>query len=290
MATVHVESWRASYAELLSQRAILSRTVETRTRQWTEWLVRPAGRTIMVVEHGGRVVGFAAAGPSRDPDAGAMVAELYSLYLAPGSLGQGLGRMLWNALPDQLAAGGYREASLWVAVANRKARQFYIRCGFRSDGGEKLDTIEDTELAEIRYRAGLPDLPFVAGLARSLDDEDFDGAARRLDPALCYETGQGDLVGIAPVIDSYRRAAQGAHAMLDELVNESAVLALGGDRYRVDYTDRLRHHGYAHVFRCQQILTLPPGRGVTRIVHRELRGERTRLLAFFRRAGVRARS
>lgn len=288
IARAHVDSWHAAYRDLLPEQAILSRTVETRTAQWGEWLADPQHRRILVAELGGRVVGFASAGPGRDADLGPLVAELYAIYVAPDGLGQGLGSMLWAALPDQLALDGFRDACLWVAAANSRARSFYDRCGFVTDGATKQDCFADAPLEALRYRAGLPDQPFVVGLATALDDEDFPGTARRLDPEVSYETGQELLRGPDAVVASYRRAAEGAHRMLDELVNESIVKHLGGQRYRIDYTDRLRHRGHIHVFRCQQIVTLPEGRGVTRIQHRELSGERQRLLAFFRRAGVRA--
>lgn len=286
IARVHVESWLHNYRDLLPEHALLSRTVESRTQQWNRWLLEGGGRRVLVAERGGRIAGFAFAGPARDTDADPWTAELYALYLAPEGMHQGLGSRLWGALPDALAQAGFRQATLWVARDNARARAFYARCGFGEDGATKVEDFAGAPLPELRCRAGLPDLPFVAGLALALDTLDWAGAAGRLDPDCAYDTGQGTLHGRDDTIAALHLAAAPARARLDGLQSERQPLALGGGRFRIDQADRLRHQGQAHVFRCQQALTLPEGKAVTRIVHRELPGERARLQAFLRRVGV----
>lgn len=284
IARVHVASWRAAYAGLLPEGVLASRTVEVRTRHWVEWLSDGAPRRILVAERNGAVVGFGAAGPARG--GGPRTAELYSLYLAPEALGEGFGTLLWNALADPLAGDGFREAVLWVADGNERALRFYEARGFRADGGRRSECFDGAPMAALRCRTTLSDLAFAQGFARALDAEDFDGAARRLDPDAVYDTGKQILRGSEAIVASYRAAATRARALLEELVNESAVEALEDRRFRVRYTDRLQHRGERHAFRCEQILTVPPARGVTRIEHRELPGERAALDAFLERAGV----
>jgi GNAT superfamily N-acetyltransferase len=68
--------------------------------------------------------------------------ELKSLYVAADQRGSGLGtRLLTSAV-------GARPAFLWVFEANRRARNFYLRNGFRGDGAAKIDP--DTGVPEIR--------------------------------------------------------------------------------------------------------------------------------------------
>jgi ribosomal protein S18 acetylase RimI-like enzyme len=97
------------------------------------------------------VVGFAAYGIQRSvdglprqPGAGRapgpaprpLLAELYSLYVAPDWWSTGTGRALMDRVLAGARAEGYPRIILWVLRDNRRARRFYERAGFRRKGAE----------------------------------------------------------------------------------------------------------------------------------------------------------
>ncbi|OIQ44877.1 MAG: GNAT family N-acetyltransferase [Roseobacter sp. MedPE-SW] len=90
---------------------------------------------VTVAEQEGRVVGFLA----RDG------AEICSLYLAPGSCGQGIGKAL---LQEAKAA----QPQLWLQafVANSGARRFYQREGFHQ-GARGAGQDNEEGLPDIRF-------------------------------------------------------------------------------------------------------------------------------------------
>src|SRR5579884_4186709 len=88
--TIRVHGWRAAYRHILPAEALDALPVdETR---WRRRIVDPPpGWSIVVAEDHGRVVGFAATGPSRDEDE---VGELYAIYVDPAHWSTGAGGAL----------------------------------------------------------------------------------------------------------------------------------------------------------------------------------------------------
>ena len=246
-----------------------------RVAWWAERLERPDSPTILV-ERGGVPVGFAAAGPALDPDTDDRCAELYAAWLLPEARVLAMDRSLLRAVPDALGRAGYRAAVAWVADDARGAYE-----GWRPAPATPL-----LPRPGIRLTMSISPLSCVAGFGRAVEVADFARAGHFLDPACVFETGRGELVGPAAVLAHYAEAAAAAQSLFDELAKESDADLVGGDRYRIRFTDRLRKGEHIHVYRFDQVFSVPEGRGITRIVHRERPGERARLDAFFRRAGV----
>ena len=80
--------------------------------------------------HDGRVVGMAAAGDSSS----AGTAALTSLWVEPGSRGQGVGDGLVIAVVEWAKAAGFSQVLLWVTEANSHAEALYERNGFIRTG------------------------------------------------------------------------------------------------------------------------------------------------------------
>ncbi len=98
IARVHVAAWRSTYRGLLPDDLLANLSEADRARYWrdqTEAIGTDATRGTVLVAEGedGTVVGFASAGPEREPDAG-FDAELYAIYLLEDHQGRGLGRRL----------------------------------------------------------------------------------------------------------------------------------------------------------------------------------------------------
>ncbi|WP_375426468.1 GNAT family N-acetyltransferase [uncultured Friedmanniella sp.] len=144
----HLACWREAYTGLVPQDRldVVLAAIDERVERWRRILAGFPGR--LLAEDAGDVVGFAAAGASRDDDL-ALDQELYALYVRQAYWGTGLGHLLITA------AIGEAAASLWVFRDNARARRFYAAHGFVPDGSEKLEPY--FERLEIRMvRSALP--------------------------------------------------------------------------------------------------------------------------------------
>jgi ribosomal protein S18 acetylase RimI-like enzyme len=159
IARVHVDSWQASYLGLLPASFLNRLTVPDQTARWRRILrgATTLGSRTWVLSVNDRVRGFSSAGPTRDTDDDVRrVGEIYTLYLSPRVWGRGYGAELFEAVQDDLAARGFRTATLWVLEGNARARRFYEQAGFERDGARRPVYLETSiALPEIRYQRGL---------------------------------------------------------------------------------------------------------------------------------------
>lgn len=126
----HLACWRETYSALLSPSFFAARDPDRFAANWARTL-QEAPDSVVVAELDGEVVGFAQAVPSRD-DPPVRPLELTMLYLRAAQHGSGLGQALLDAVL------GDAPASLWVAERNPRARRFYERNGFASDGAREV--------------------------------------------------------------------------------------------------------------------------------------------------------
>lgn len=135
LAALHISTWRETYGHALSEDFFDDAALQRRRELWTRLTAehRP-GRSVVVAEIDGSVVGFAAAGPPQpdevDPPRDL---QLYLIYVAAAHHGGGAGQAMIDAVL------GDRPAYLWVMKDNPRAQAFYRRNRFRSDGMEKGD-------------------------------------------------------------------------------------------------------------------------------------------------------
>jgi ribosomal protein S18 acetylase RimI-like enzyme len=153
IAEVHVDTWRHAYRDLLPIEFLNALSAEARERYWaSELAVTPGDRTPWLADSAGQVAGFASVGPSRDADAQVGTGELYTLYVMPEMWDRGVGADLLRRAEHDLIDHDYAEATLWVLADNARARRFYERAGWRTDGAERIECIGEVRLREVRYR------------------------------------------------------------------------------------------------------------------------------------------
>ena len=146
---VHVRAWQAAYRGHMPDDYLDGLRAEDRAAYWERALRRDDLRgTILVVERGGEVVGFAAVGPSPDPQG---AGELYAINLDPDHWGTGTGRALLEEAQAELARLGFGEAVLWVLTGNARARRFYEIAGW-ADGDQRTSEVFGVTVPEVRYR------------------------------------------------------------------------------------------------------------------------------------------
>ena len=161
IAHVRRESWFAAYEGIIA-----APVIDRATAPGAVPLAPPPYRRTMVAVGGARpaIVGYASFGPERivatafpsppSPDDGrpapagdltpggraGHVAELYALYVTPAWWSTGTGRALMGSVLAALEAERYRRVVLWVLADNARARRFYERAGFATDGGTNILT------------------------------------------------------------------------------------------------------------------------------------------------------
>jgi GNAT superfamily N-acetyltransferase len=146
IARVHVRAWRESYTHVFSSYLLEGLSVSGRADRWTRILAR--GTEVWVAETDGRIVGWASAGQSREPDAPVPL-ELQGIYVLRDHYGTGAGQRLLDA------ALGDSPAFLWVLGDNPRAQAFYRRNGFTPDGTSKVGVFGGEPAHEVRMVRGV---------------------------------------------------------------------------------------------------------------------------------------
>ena len=147
IADVHARAWTGAYAGIIPHKA-LTRMVNRRGADWWRDAIRRAA-SIIVVEVGGKVSGYATLGRNRTrelPQGG----EIYELYLAPECQGIGLGRQLFSAARERLLSSGLQGLVVWALEENAGALSFYEGRGGR-DTAEGVEIFDGKALRKIAF-------------------------------------------------------------------------------------------------------------------------------------------
>lgn len=90
-----------------------------------------------------RVCGFAAIGPSDDPDADATDSLVAEFTVDPLLAGQGHEDRLMHAVVDTMQADGYERATWWVRSDDDALRAWLVDSGWAADGAHREVGTED---------------------------------------------------------------------------------------------------------------------------------------------------
>jgi ribosomal protein S18 acetylase RimI-like enzyme len=147
IANVQVESWKTTYAGIVSDVFLASLNKEVRTQSWQEQTLT-ANISILVAEDETGIFGFAAGGKIRekldDYDA-----ELYAIYLLRERQKQGAGRTLCLTLASALQTKGLTSMIVWVLEQNPSV-SFYERLG-AVQIARKVINIGGADLQELAF-------------------------------------------------------------------------------------------------------------------------------------------
>jgi GNAT superfamily N-acetyltransferase len=126
----HVQAWRETYPGIVPDSVLAALDPADRTALWRR--VIPAGEIVLLArDPAGALLGFANAGPQREPELLPYQGELYAIYLVAAAKRRGIGRALMRATAGALCARGLSSASLWVLDGNHAAHAFYTALGAR---------------------------------------------------------------------------------------------------------------------------------------------------------------
>jgi GNAT superfamily N-acetyltransferase len=144
LADVHAVAWREAYSGIIPA-LTLERMIVRRSAPW--WRAVLSRRSILVLDVGGTVAGYASFAPAHGrvrPGA----AEVQELYLRPEYQGIGLGLRLFSAVLKRVKARGFRRVLVRALSDNDRATGFYTRRGGKlvarseeSLGGKELPCV-----------------------------------------------------------------------------------------------------------------------------------------------------
>ena len=164
IARVQAAAWQADYAGLLPADVLADLDSPAAQEQWRRAVTDPPTprHRVLVALTGTGIVGFAAFGPSADPDLGASLeAEVAALCVTPQHTGAGHGSRLVNATVDHLRGDGFLHASVWLAATGAgddRLHRFLTDAGWAEDGAHRaLDLYGDASLVvpQVRLRAAI---------------------------------------------------------------------------------------------------------------------------------------
>jgi L-amino acid N-acyltransferase YncA len=149
IATVHVQSWRESYRDILPATFLDGLRADDRVQAWTLRLTEATHLTLVGTDPDGRIVGFCNAGVNRD-DPNKFQGEVYAIYVLAEAHGRGLGRALFQEAVAWLNRQGWRSLLVWVFTGNARARKFYESLGGVLVG-ERPVSVAGASYSEVAY-------------------------------------------------------------------------------------------------------------------------------------------
>ncbi len=147
IAEVHLEAWRGAYSGIIPHRA-LGAMIGRRGSEWWANAVRRAA-TILVLDIGGTVAGYATLGRNRSRDL-PQQGEIYELYIKPEYQGIGFGGRLFAAARQKLSSHGLKGMVVWAIEENAGALAFYTNAGGR-DAAEGVEIFDQKALRKVAF-------------------------------------------------------------------------------------------------------------------------------------------
>lgn len=165
VAACQVRAWNERYAGVLPPQLLAAFDTDSVSAAWASSLDRPgdARNRVLVALERASVRGFAAIGPSADPDTDPVAdGEITELSIDPGHRGAGHGSRLLQACADTMRADGFTRATWWVVAADDTLRSFVTATGWTADGAyRELDLSGDGQslLKQVRLHTDLTEQP-----------------------------------------------------------------------------------------------------------------------------------
>ena len=160
LASIQRRSWEQLFPGEVARQILGGVDLAGMAASWEAAIARPplAKFRVLVAVEDGRPVGFAAVGPSDEPDADpaedALVGEF---VIDPIKQRAGHGSRLLNAVADTLRADGFSRATWWVRSSDDPLRAFLQSAGWGPDGAhQSVGSADDTaHVKMLRYHTDL---------------------------------------------------------------------------------------------------------------------------------------
>lgn len=143
-ANLHICSWQSAFKNIISEQVMQRQTGRERLLAVYQAAAESSVHHGLAAEEDGKMLAMAWYGPSRRSEK-REAAELICLHVLPEEKGKGIGHGLMARLLEDMKEEGYEECFLWVFADNERARRFYEKEGFASEGSRK-STLEAEEI------------------------------------------------------------------------------------------------------------------------------------------------
>lgn len=153
IARLQRAAWTVDHRDVIARAFCDAIDEEAAAEAWRRAIVAPplATMRVLVALDDGVVVGYAATGPSDDPDATEHDATIADLVIDPALRRQGHGSRLMHAVADTLVADRFQRARTWVPTDADGTRAFLVEQGFGPDGAhQELSTDSGATLKLVR--------------------------------------------------------------------------------------------------------------------------------------------
>lgn len=148
IAKVHVDSWKSTYKNIISDEFLDKLSYDKRTDLWTRNISTDGDFIFVAENHEEKIVGFACCG-KRETNHVANSGDLTAIYLFEENQGKGIGKQLMKQVFLQFEELGHNRVFVEVLEDN-KTRYFYEHYGARLVRTEKI-TIAGAELSLLIY-------------------------------------------------------------------------------------------------------------------------------------------
>jgi GNAT superfamily N-acetyltransferase len=156
---VQATVWRQAYADVVPADVLATFEPAAFAKAWRSSLANPPEgvHRLLAACAGEQVVGFAAVGPSQDPDASPLTGELTAIGVHPQARRAGHGSRLLNAAVDTLRGAGADSLHTWLLATDEDTRAFFARAGLSPDGAfrDRVVSPDGRTAREVRLVAAI---------------------------------------------------------------------------------------------------------------------------------------
>jgi ribosomal protein S18 acetylase RimI-like enzyme len=155
LGSMHVASWRETYAGILPDQMPASLSIDERVAIWDQIMREPStadSTVVHIAERDGTIIGFGSCGVQRTESLKRQGydGEFSAIYVLRAFQSQRIGARLLSKMSLDLVGRGFDGAALWVLRDNPRARRFY-----EYHGGQVIAEREDVQdgavLIELAY-------------------------------------------------------------------------------------------------------------------------------------------
>lgn len=157
LACIVTDTWQTAYNGILPDNLIDAESLKSRREHLCFYFGRGLGNRwfeSFLLTVGNTPAGCFTVCQSKDPDAGADMAELLSIYILAESRYAGHGTKCMNFMTTHLKEQGYKKLAVWMLYNNLSTITFFEKHGFTPDGMTRNVVLGDG-LQDHRYVKGL---------------------------------------------------------------------------------------------------------------------------------------